>query len=337
MTMIQIDTRVIKDRVWYVAFNDERGQLNSPYHEDHSVPKIAAAQPFTVTLNTVWISGKPDQSMLHWLLHPNTDVVIKSTTVLGTHPEVQRIHYYQDSVPIHQTLTGFLAQTMFVCDDYSGNDNLALKLQVLMVDDSSKQDGLVTSFSGLVNGSGAIFPAILPYTMIAVGLSKTVEQFIKGTDETKPLLECSINFKPAGHGCPILREGTYVVFDREVEAGDYILIDNNRLVSSDGQDITIDATYAIFTIEIGNAPSPEFVVSQRVATLLTQLDKGGNDPSKTSIEFVTETLQLYSHFKDLQRYADLKAESAKRSLTVPEQALIERLGQREELQPFLPR
>src|SRR5688572_9189344 len=83
----------------------------------------------------------------------------------------------------------------------------------------------------------------------------------------------------------------------------------------------------------------EFVVSQRVATLLTQLehDEEGQPagPLKTSLGFLTENLQAYTNFKDLERYQELMEKSERAKLGPGEKQQIEMLKKRKELQPWI--
>lgn len=319
------------DTVWYVPF-DTRDLLSAC--EPHpGVAPIGATQPFTVALRSVRIEANPE-SPLHHVLHGDSDILILSSTALGTQPVVRRVHYYADHLPAKTVLDNFMAEAMYVCPDYSGHDHLWLEVRVMAVDaDPKHRQDLVGKFDALASTAGSIFPVVLPYTMIATSLTTAIEKFVEATGENKAVLRCDVSLNPAGHGYQLLRPGSYVLFDRAVVGGDYRLGDDEQLATADGSDV--DVSYAVFIVDTVNAPSPEWVMSQRVATLLTQLDQGNPNADTASVGFLNDTLTLYGNFRDLQRYQELKQKDPG-ALTAAEKGLMARLAQRPELQPFLP-
>jgi hypothetical protein len=87
----------------------------------------------------------------------------------------------------------------------------------------------------------------------------------------------------------------------------------------------------VFTIErVPDVPA-ELLVSQRVAKLLTQLDRGNAKAWKSGFEFAKETPVGYSGFKDMQRLRELEQKSER---TAAENERLE--GLRKKLQPYLP-
>lgn len=76
----------------------------------------------------------------------------------------------------------------------------------------------------------------------------------------------------------------------------------------------------------------DFVTSQRVATLLTQLknDQEGQPTGlQTSLGFLTDTMTAWTHFADLQRYHDLVTKADR---SPAEDAHMQKMAQ----QPFFP-
>jgi hypothetical protein len=147
------------------------------------------------------------------------------------------------------------------------------------------------------------------------------------------MLVCPVSFSPTGHGSPILRPGNYVVFNEDMCGRDFRLESNERLIAAAGGDVNV--SYAVFTITCEDAPSPDWTISQRVATLLTQLDKGNPSATQASISFVSDTLKGYSNFANLQRYQVLKGKDPV-TLTAAEKDLMARLAQQADIKPFLP-
>ena len=135
-------------------------------------------------------------------------------------------------------------------------------------------------------------------------------------------------------GAPLQR-GSFVVFANPVEGGDYELQANGELTMKSGA--AVGTTYVVFTAEPVKVVSPEWIISQRVATLLTQITEGNRNTAKGSVDFLNDTLQLYSNFSDLRRYLDIMKRKEQGSMTAEEKALMDRIGVQEELKPFLPK
>lgn len=321
-----------QDTIWFVPFDTQ--DLCSPYDPHPAASPIAAAEPFTVSLRTIMVA-EPPQSPLHRLIRSSRDVLVLSSAALGDKPPLQRVHYFAENLPLKTVVNDFIADVMYVVEDYSGRDHLWLELQIVDVGtDPHERETLLSKFDALATSAGSVFPVTLPYTLIATTLATMVDKFMSGVTRNKPVLRCPISLSPPGrHGTPLLRPGNYVLFPADVDGSQYQLESNERLITQSMA--PVEATYAVFTVDSVNAPSPEWVNSQRVATLLTQLDHGNPNTEQASIEFVTDTLTLYSNFCSLQRYQQLKQKPPE-TLTPAEIALMHNTEQRPELQPFLP-
>ena len=97
-------------------------------------------------------------------------------------------------------------------------------------------------------------------------------------------------------------------------------------------------SYIAFSIDGDNAPAPDWVVSQRVALLLTHLKEGNPNAEQAPIEFLKDTLSGYSSFKNLKRYQELleKKKQNPDGFSTAEQTLMSQLGASPDIKPFLP-
>jgi hypothetical protein len=111
-------------------------------------------------------------------------------------------------------------------------------------------------------------------------------------------------------------------------------LDNGELEPSDARKVS----YVVFRIDRSRFPPVDYVVSQRVATLLTQLkhtqDNRQTGMLETSFGYLTDTLKAYTDFKNLQRYQELLK---KPNRTKAEDKQMQEIAGRPELQPFLPK
>jgi hypothetical protein len=266
----------------------------------------------------------------------NNDLLLTTSSSLGEAPKVQRVHYYAEEIKAKTVLKNFFAETMFVCEDYSATDKLWLELRVLEIDtDTGERKALNNSFSKLAATAGAVFPVAMPYAALASGVATAIEKLVSALEENKSAIECPLALYPPDRpdaGMP-LQTGTFVVFSQEVDGTEYQFEPAQTIKRADGKEVNI--AYAIFTIEAVKRVSPKWVISQKVATLLTQIEQGNDNSAAGTIDFLSDTLQQYSNYKDLVRYSELKSNAA--NLTEEEKQLMEQIAKRAELKPFLPK
>lgn len=318
----------MKDKVWFVA--PGTSELASAYAAHPAVKRIAAAQAFTVSLRSVMV-----EEDLDGFLRKDNDILITTAASLGDRPVVQRVHYYEDDLPARTVIKDFIAETMFVCDDYSGTSRLWLEVNITEADtDTGERKGLVSGFTSLAATAGAAFPVVMPYAMIAAGAARAMDKLAGALEKNTPVIKCPVAlYPPDRQGAP-LQPGNYVVFANPVDGGRYELQGNFELALRSGD--PADVSYAVFSVETVRDISPQWIVSQRVATLLTQLDKGNSNSPLASIDFLNGSIQQYSNFVDLKRYLEL-ARKAPSGLTEEEKQLMARIGAKDDLKPFLPK
>ena len=134
---------------------------------------------------------------------------------------------------------------------------------------------------------------------------------------------------------PLLQAGRYIAFPNEIDGSKFKLSSSGTLVSSSGKPVA--TPYVVFRVDTDKEVAPDFVVTQRVATLLTQLADGHRTNAiSPPFQFLQDTLDNYSVFEDLKRYKEL-ADRDPSELTEEERRLMERLARRERLQPYLPK
>lgn len=330
-----------RDPIWFVPFGSQT--LQSAYlPADASSPVAVLAQQFTVSLETVQLDQAPGHG---WIdrLHRSCDLLIVSSTALGSNPQVQRVHYYAEmnAVPLGQPIKDFLADTIYLCKDYSGTDRLWLSLQVVDVPADPKQrESLIKEFDGLTQQVGSIFPVALPEMALVGMAAEAVDKFVDATSKTVPIIDQHVELDPGTrHNRVLLRAGNYVVFHQAIDGTAYRLQDDCTIVSATGETQAIP--YAVFSIDFVNDPGPAWqdsVNAQRVATLLTGLNGDNPDPSQASIGFLSDTMRAYSNWKDLERYVGLyrQEQARKGSLTPAESNLMATLAANPDLKPYLP-
>jgi hypothetical protein len=320
----------MNEKVWHI--NPATGQLVSAYDVQPYAKQIVAAQPFTVSLQSVMVADDLDG----WP-RGNNDLLLTTRASLGEAPKVQRVHYYAKEIKPKTVLKDFYAPGMFVSADYSGTERLWLELKILEIDtDTGERKALTNAFAKMAVTAGAVFPVAMPYAALASGVVTTVEKLVSALEKNVAAIECPVTLYPPDRpdaGRP-LQTGRFAVFATEIDGSKYQWEQGDTLTRTSKE--AADLSYAIFMVEAVKAVSPQWVLSQKVATLLTQLDQGNDNSAANALEFLSDTLEQYSNFKDLSRYADLKAKDPA-ALTDEEKQLMTQIAKREALKPFLPK
>ena len=94
-------------------------------------------------------------------------------------------------------------------------------------------------------------------------------------------------------------------------------------------------SYAVFSVDAVKIVAPTYLVSQRVATLLTHLARGNPKTPQASVEFLNDTLNQYSNFRDLGRFRQLSFEDPT-AWTQVEKDWVDALYSRNDLLLILP-
>lgn len=346
---------LLRDTIWFVPFDSPDGVLQPAYSRE--APPEAGDKPailttgesFTVSLRTMRLARKLESSFIKKILQTDTDVLVLSSSALGSRPMVDRIHFYKSEIDLEKPLFAhdLLSDVIWVCDDYRG-EPLYMELKVMTVDRSDEhRDAALESFQGLASIAGSVFPVAVPYMAIGTSVLQSLNKMWESSErrETYRISEPVRLFPPGTPRAKTIRAGQFVLLSDQIDGTKYQLSDDGEVGSTaDGGEPRgedgAELSYAVVRIDPTKYPSIDFVVEQRVATLLTGLkrDQEGQptDPLKTSLGFLTETLTAYTSFRSLERYQELKEkQDSGATLTVGEQQQVEQLKQRKELQPWI--
>ena len=93
------------------------------------------------------------------------------------------------------------------------------------------------------------------------------------------------------------------------------------------------ASYAIYQISKDTTEEPKYEISQKVANLLSGLNETEpSHPTKSAIDFLTETLEGYNNFKKLKRAKKLEKQA---NLSTDEKNLLNKLHKDNDIGQFL--
>lgn len=325
---------------WYVPpFSDTNTRptsLVSPYgrHNDDQALQLQAAQPLTVSLCSAKVCEHWSHGVLGITKSKTNNLLIRSQSALGKEIEVERVHFYDTEIKPKDLLTNFQYPTMYVSPDYKGTGRLWLEIEIVEVElHPHDSDVLEKSVEHFAASAGTTFPALAPYAAASTGLLTAAEILLGSLRRNTTVLKAHVALFPHGWEGVALRQGDYVLFNREVDGSHYMLDYEGQLFKQDGKTLA-DIDYVVFTVSADQDQGPDFP-SQQAATLLTQLHADRTSGSTAGVNALTDALQQYNVFQDLKRYNEL-GQKPEASRTPAEKALMARIAAKPELHDFLP-
>lgn len=316
----------MEDTVWFVL--PKTKELVSPYELAPESKSIDSAQPFTASMVTVVVSEDLDG-----ILRGKNDILVLTKSSIGEQPFVERIHFYEEEVPKGKPIRNLFADNVFLTDDYNG-ERLWLELNVVEVDaDTGERKAAIKAFQSLAATAGAVFPVSVPYAFAASAAIGVIDKLVTALERDTNVVKVpfALHSGDPRPGKAPLQAGTYIVFAQPQDPSKYKLQSNGLITSGNKPS---EVSYAVFNISPVKQVSPKFVISQKVATLLTQMKNGNSNSATGTLGFLNETLSQYDNFKKLNRYVDLKG---KVSLTDNEKTLMNEIANIDDLKPFIPK
>jgi hypothetical protein len=332
------------ESVWFAPLDPTPVTPQSAWDPAPDDRQIKDAAAFTVSLDTVVIPKDPLphglKERFQAIVEGKKDVLITSTCQLGAQPAVQRVHYYGDAHGFTRPFGQFVSETIYLTPDFDPPGRIHLLFEVFEAGDGPEgREGILEALNGVASKVGAVYPVILPYAFVGTNICAALNKLCDAVVPSEhSRLTQDINLYPAGRQDDIdLQRGRYIVLDQERDVTQFELQPDGRLITKGTDKQVMDFPYLIFRVDPGQEPTPDFVIGQRVATLLTQMQGKGNDPFQSTLGFVSDTLDGYTSFSDLRRYDQLmQKQKSGQKLSSEEQAVMTRIAGRQDLKGYLP-
>jgi hypothetical protein len=300
-----------------VAETPGLGRLSESFSDTDA---FARAQPLTVRVRGVMIVEDRD-----WRVFGGNDLMVVATTQFGSEPPVERLVYLgqDDELGWHGD---FFDDVVLSIRDLK-DERLTVRIKVYDVDGIAGE--VVRAVASVADDAAVLFPQLGPLAgLVAPGIEALVD-LVDNLDEHDRLVDerVTLEFAEPGTGHRVLQPGYYVGFDRDVDPDDGLALDRDlRVVTAEG-DRYEAGSYAVLELRRDHVAAPDREIDQRVAKLVAELNgKGQSD--RAALDFLRDTLGVYTAYKKLDRIRELEA---KPELTADEQALLEDLRDDEEV------
>lgn len=169
-------------------------------------------------------------------------------------------------------------------------------------------------------------------------MASAVVGLIDRLNDHDPIVEGRIRLSASGppaQGRDLLQPGFLVCFGEEVDASSLFLDQRRRVCREEGARLVEqrDLSYAVLRVSRTALRTPDMLIDQRAATLLSEIQRGKGDQQAHALEFVRETFQAYTALKKLARFREL---SRKDQPTPDEARLLQELTADETVRALLP-
>lgn len=280
---------------------------------------IKKASPMTIYLNGVMIRERYDQRFFH--SKDTNDLFVSTTYQVGTEPTINVVHYIKENAELGWH-GDFFSNIVIAEEDFT-SDHVTLRLQVYDLDRYDKYKSIIESaFSEFK--IGVVFPVLLPYMAFASSISKPLMELIDVMDTHDKIIDERVRFAVAepNTGQKVLQTGHFVCFKEEIDAeSENLRLDKTlRVVDDKGKEFE-GYSYAVYTITDEVYSDYKWIVDQKVAKLLSELNGKGNS-GEAAIHFLRKTIEAYTKYRKIERYTELKL---KQELTEEEKKLLNRL------------
>jgi hypothetical protein len=290
------------------------------------------AEPITVSLRGVNVVENMD--VKPWNPSDKNDLLIVTLSQFGKEPPVQKLHFMKGDVECGWQ-GDFFSDIIVAMRDFKDLSNdLAMRVQVYDMDKFDKS--LLDSVCNIAQSTAVAFPALAAYVGAASIGAQAAANLVDNIDQHDMIIDQRIRLEAAeshiAHN--LLQPGYFVCFRRPVTEGEAKYLDSQlHVLDSDKKEFK-GCSYAVVEIQKEFRQNPEIEIDQKAAKLASELD-GKGQSGKAALEFLKDTLNTYTKFKNLQRAKELEEKEKAGTITEAEKKLLDELKENKELKPFL--
>ena len=301
--------------------------------------RLEAAQPVSVTVEGVWVRDDLDP-----LAAGANDLVVATRHRVGAGPIVDKLHFYAREVEEQRWVGDFFHPLVWGTGDLRPAETGELTLELRVYDEDGLDSDEAAALESVIEaGAGAAavaFPLFAPLAGLAAGLGRALAGLIERLDDHDRVLEGRIRLAvdtPPDAGWSLLQPGFLVCFAEELDASGLFLLPDRRVHVQRGSGLRLfrDASYAVLRVARRAQLTPDLLLDQRAATLLSELEQGRRGGRAGPLVALRAPLAGAATLARLARLGELGARAGGAPLTVDEERLLTELRADPALQPYL--
>ncbi|MCW8140395.1 MAG: hypothetical protein KIT58_15965 [Planctomycetota bacterium] len=267
------------------------------------------AQRLSITMEGTWVRDNHDG-----FLAGDNDVVVASRHRAGSGPIVDKLHFYAQEVPERTWIGGFFHPLIYGSTDFREASVQEITLELRVFDEDSLSGSESKALEGVIAaGTLAVavaYPVFAPFAGLAGGLGRSLVHLVERLNEHDRIVEGRIRLavnKPADQGWDLLQPGFLVCFAEELDASALFLGHDKRVYGgAPGRAVLYEHhSYAVVRVTRDPLNTPDWLIDQRAATLLSELEQGKRTNHGHALGFLRQTFDAYTSLQKLRRLQEL--------------------------------
>lgn len=319
----------MKSQWWHASdrFVDGLSRLTPTTQATQADWTFKEAQRLSLTMEGTWIRDNHDG-----FIAGLNDVIVASKHRVGSRPIIDKIHFYEQEVPERTWVGHFFHPLIFGSADLREDEVQEVTLEVRVYDEDSLSESEGRAIESVISAgtlaAAVAFPVFAPFAGLASGLGKTLFSLVDDLNDHDRIVEGRIRLavnKPSGQGWDLLQPGFLVCFAEELDASSLHLGGDKKVYGgSPGRPVLFEHhSYVVVRVTRDALQAPDWLIDQKAATLLSEIENGKRTGRPGALDFVRKTFELYTAFSKLQRLNEL---SLKQDRTADEERRLAELA-----------
>jgi hypothetical protein len=273
------------------------------------------AQKLSITMEGTWV-----RENLDGFLAGHNDVIVASRHRLGDRPIIDKIHFYEQEVPEKTWIGHFFHPLIVGSSDFREAEAQEVTLEVRVFDEDSLSDDEGNAIQSVIAAgtlaAAVAYPIFAPFAGLAAGLGKALVGVVDRSNDHDRIVEGRIRLavnKPQGQGWDLLQPGFLVCFAEELD-GSTLFLGHDKKVYGGGHGRPVPfehQSYAVVRVSRDGLNTPDWLIDQRAATLLSELEHGKQTGRGAALGFLRQTFEAYSTVKKLERFQELSRKATR--------------------------
>jgi len=329
----------MRTKWWFASskFQNNYSQLISTSISGSTDRDFKDAQKMTISVEGAWIRDDND----NW---PNgdNDLIINTRHQFSGRPIIDKIHFYKQEVPSPEWVGPFFHPVVYATNDFNEKiDSIMLRVRVYDEDGLGSDYGnkIESAISSAGSAAAIAFPIFAPIAGLSSGVGSALLKLVDELDAHDKIIEGEIRLsvnKPENNAFDLLQPGFFICFSKEIDASNLFLGIDRKLHTSNSDGALEYANHSFILLRVDRAyeEAPDFIIDEKSATLLSEIESGKGERGTNALSFLTETLKAYNNFNRLKRYKELKDNIG--NLTEDQKSLFDEIKNDPLLMPFIP-
>ena len=233
------------------------------------------------------------------------DVFIASRFHAGESQIVNRVHVPGKKEKINTFVKPIFRDLVCSYEDFVSN-KITLHTQVYDIDD---YEGVLDVLSKVKAGSksfSTIFPVASSVIGIGANIGENIVKIIDHLDKHEKIIDDSIKLYVSKFNIArnVLQTGHIVCFSKKIQPSKKLKMNSNRrVVLKNGKTEFSDCDYIVYSIRKETSKDPDWIIEQKIATLLSQINGEDKDQTKKHLK---NTIGGFVKLQKINRYLELK-------------------------------